>query len=169
MPVFVEYRDIAGYPGYQVGTDGSIRKQVTEHFWKHLSNITNSDGYAVINLTNQAHRKTQRMIHVLVLETFVGPRPKWMQGCHNNGVRFDCRLDNLRWDTPVNNEADKIKHGTIMRGSRNPQYKLTTDQVYEIRGMLAEGVPAKAIARQFGVSGTAINAIRHRRNYGWLE
>ncbi|MCG7596363.1 NUMOD4 motif-containing HNH endonuclease [Mycobacterium sp. PSTR-4-N] len=53
-----------------------------------------------------------RTIHRLVLETFVGPCPDGTEACHNNGDRFDNRLDNLRWDTPSNNNRDKRSHGT---------------------------------------------------------
>lgn len=53
-----------------------------------------------------------RYVHRLVLEAFVGPCPPGMETCHNNGDRFDNRLENLRWDTPSNNGRDKAKHGT---------------------------------------------------------
>jgi hypothetical protein len=49
-------------------------------------------------------------IHVLVLTTFVGPRPDGHEGCHNNGEPSDNRLVNLRWDTPCANQADKLVH-----------------------------------------------------------
>ena len=41
-----------------------------------------------------------RLVHRLVLETFVGAAPAGMEGCHNDGNRFNKRLENLRWDTP---------------------------------------------------------------------
>ncbi|WP_396897297.1 NUMOD4 motif-containing HNH endonuclease [Mycolicibacterium fortuitum] len=56
--------------------------------------------------------KVFRHVHRLVLETFVGPCPAGMEACHNNGDRFDNRLENLRWDTRSNNNLDKNKHGT---------------------------------------------------------
>lgn len=51
-------------------------------------------------------------IHHLVLETFVGPRPDGMVGCHNNGDKLNNHVDNLRWDTPGANNRDKRQHGT---------------------------------------------------------
>lgn len=53
-----------------------------------------------------------RYVHHLVLETFVGPRPPGMEGCHGIGGMTDNSLENLRWDTPSNNNRDKAKHGT---------------------------------------------------------
>jgi hypothetical protein len=42
----------------------------------------------------------------------VGPRPDGMQVCHNNGLRTDNRLSNLRYDTASGNMRDRILHGT---------------------------------------------------------
>jgi hypothetical protein len=57
-------------------------------------------------------------VHLLVLEAFVGPRPKGLEACHNNGDCQDNRVENLRWDTHEANMQDQIKHGTRVRGPR---------------------------------------------------
>ena len=49
--------------------------------------------------------------HILVLETFVGPRPEGMHGCHYDDNPMNNRLDNLRWDTPRANRMDEIRNG----------------------------------------------------------
>jgi hypothetical protein len=36
-----------------------------------------------------------------------------METCHNNGNPADNRLENLRWDTHVANEADKRLHRIV--------------------------------------------------------
>lgn len=54
---------------------------------------------------------TKRRVHLLVLETFVGPRPHGMFGCHNDGDKDNNRLENLRWDTASNNSYDTVRHG----------------------------------------------------------
>jgi hypothetical protein len=46
-----------------------------------------------------------------------------MQCCHTNGKASDNRLENLRWDTPANNVADRKKHGTYQWGKNNPYWK----------------------------------------------
>lgn len=53
-----------------------------------------------------------RLVHQLVLEAFVGPRPEGLEGCHNNGDPFDNRTENLRWDTNSANQLDSVEHGT---------------------------------------------------------
>jgi hypothetical protein len=48
-----------------------------------------------------------------------------MEACHGDGDSANNRLGNLRWDTPTNNHADKILHGTTNRGERSGTAKLT--------------------------------------------
>ena len=60
-----------------------------------------------------------KYIHRLVLEAFVGPCPEGMETCHNNGVRTDNRLENLRWDTSSANNDDIVKHGRHWLASRS--------------------------------------------------
>lgn len=68
------------------------------------------DGYLRVDLWKYSFRHEGR-IHRLVLETFIGPCPKDMESCHNNGNKLDNRLENLRWDTLHNNIKDSVKHG----------------------------------------------------------
>ena len=53
-----------------------------------------------------------RTVHSLVMEAFVGPRPKNMEVLHINGVPSDNRLVNLRYGTRSENIRDAIQHGT---------------------------------------------------------
>lgn len=89
-----------------------------------LNPIANQKGYSVVNFTDNAtpgttRRRAQRLVHQLVLEAFVGPRPDGFDSCHNNGNKADARLKNLRWDTRAGNFADKKLHGTSQTGARN--------------------------------------------------
>lgn len=99
-------------------------------------------------------------IHRLVLEAFVGTCPEGMECCHDNGIRTDNRLANLRWDTPKANSADKFKHGT------NSQ-KLTKWQVAEIRQRLDSGETAKDLAGEYGVNPGTIYVIRNKKTWAY--
>jgi hypothetical protein len=82
-------------------------------------------------------RLTSARVHRLVLEAFVGPCPEGMVGCHNDGDPLNNRLDNLRWDTPSNNERDKWVHGTHhqRRKTHCPRgHEYTPENTYEARG-----------------------------------
>lgn len=50
-------------------------------------------------------RKTKN-IHVLVAETFIGPRPLGYHVCHLDGDKTNNKLSNLRYDTPKANWED---------------------------------------------------------------
>ena len=83
---------------------------------------------------------TQPKLHILMLETFVGPRPEGMLALHNDGDPSNNSLDNLRWGTPSDNSHDALRHGTHpTKGKRACNRKLTLEQAAEIRTHRAEG------------------------------
>ena len=51
-----------------------------------------------------------------------------MQACHNDGKPLNNFLSNLRWDSPQNNQRDRIKHGTDNVGINNGRALLTGEQ-----------------------------------------
>lgn len=51
------------------------------------------------------------LVSQLVLKAFVGPRPRGMEGCHNDGNASNNYLSNLRWDTHHENMRDVERHG----------------------------------------------------------
>lgn len=75
----------------------------------------------------------------------------------------------LRWATRTENHADKILHGTILRGSRNPLVKLQDGDVREIRKRIAAGEIQSSIAKDFGVTRHAVSAIACGKSWSWLE
>jgi hypothetical protein len=89
-------------------------------------------GYRCVKVRDK-ERRGHVLIHCMVLEAFVGPRPtETHEGCHNDGNPRNCRIDNLRWDTPKGNQADKVAHGTSLRGKSTAR-RLTPEIVHEIR------------------------------------
>lgn len=169
MPIFVEYRDIPGFPRFQAGTDGGIRRRVTNNFWRHLSHNINQQGYATVNLPKPKGGQTTQCVHTLVLITFVGPKPEGMQCCHGNGIRFDCRLENLRWDTQAANEADKIIHGTHRKGCKLRIRFLTPADVVSARRMIQEGASISYVAKLLDVSESTVTRIRDRTTWKWVK
>lgn len=172
-PLGIEYRDILEYPGYQVGSDGTVwtcwsraspnedgsclgGRWIMGTVWRRLTLKSNRTGYPRAALYARGVKKHRRiMAHILVLEAFVGPRPLGLQACHNDGDKSNCRLENLRWDTPKANWADRRKHGAVAgmaRGQRHPMARLTESDIRAIRVANLQGIGATAIAHQFGIS-----------------
>lgn len=140
----VKYRPIKGFPGYRVGDDGSvwskiIRKGLGWRYgfailygpWKKLKARPNPAGYLIVCLFPGAKWKT---VHTIVLTTFHGPRPKGMQACHSpDHTKTNCKLSNLRWDTPASNYRDRDLHGRTCRGERHHDSQVTEAQVRKLR------------------------------------
>jgi hypothetical protein len=80
-----------------------------------------------------------RLVHVIVCELAHGPRPQGLEVAHSCGQRACANPRHLRWATRANNHADKLRHGTHMRGERLHGAKLTWEQVEEIRSLYAAG------------------------------
>lgn len=173
----VEYRAIAGFPGYRVGDDGSVwsswayngrHPRRLSATWKRLIAQPDGDGYLALNLFRDG-RACRRKVHLLVLESFVGARPDGMEGCHNDGAASNCVLSNLRWDTPAANQQDRLRHGTHARGERSAKAKLTESQVRQIKARIAAGDRGIDLAAAYGVSPSTIGEIKRGRLWGWLN
>lgn len=171
----IEYRDIPGFPGYRAGSDGSVwvmhnTRRVPCEPRRIFGNVT-PKGYVRMTIHPAANRMVPKMAHELVLLAFVGPRPSGMEACHWDGDKRNNRLDNLRWDTPKGNQADRRRLNEFpdFRGDANPNAKLSEVQVVEIKSLIAAGVKNHRIAKRFGVSNLVISKIKTGRTWGHIQ
>lgn len=159
-----EWKDIKGYEGlYSVSADGHVWSC---HSGRVIKGSAAGKGYRKVVLAGRSENPAHRYVHEIVLETFIGPRPKGMEACHCNGKRDDNRAANLRWDTRTNNHADKIAHGTHCAGEKHYASKLTPDDVRAIR---AAGGTLRSIGDRFGVGPMQIHRIKNRQNWSHLS
>jgi hypothetical protein len=167
-----QFKPIEGYPAYRVSKDGEVQscwsrtvpKKLTVA-WRTLKPVRRGR-YLTVNLSDGT-RKRGRYIHRLVLEAFAGPPPPGQICCHNDGDPENNRLENLRWDTYLANEHDKLRHGTWLCGELI-NAKLTEEQVMEIRRLRVEGRTFAELAVAFGVSRQNEQAIVYRRSWRHL-
>ena len=155
--------DAFGFP-YEIGTDGSVRNEKTGQVRK--SHVNKNTGYAQIDLWKNGKSRTF-LVQRLVLEAFVGPMPPGKECSHINGNRLDNRLENLEYDTPQGNCNRRIEHGTLVRGSKHHQAKLTEEQVLEIWRLRGQ-VTQRELAQQFGVAHIQIGRIHLGQTWAWL-
>lgn len=108
------YRDDAMYPSESWKTIGDYEVSNYGRVITHMKNRhilvkahPDKDGYMQIGTNGKTHK-----VHHLVLNAFIGLRPKGMEACHNDGNPANNHISNLRWDTHGNNERDKYLHGT---------------------------------------------------------
>ncbi len=113
-------------------------------------------------------RGDHRKVATIVCEAFHGPRPPGFEVAHLNGDSLDNRAENLAWKTRVQNEADKVEHGTSNRGTRQHCSKLTETDVREIRRMAAAGHPQVDMVARFSITQGMVSEIVNRRKWSWL-
>lgn len=154
------YCQVRGFGEYRVGEDGSVWSKKRFGYWRRLKpRLTN--GYHSVCLYKGGNQVPfQRYVHRLVLEAFVGKCPRGMECCHDDGDRANNDLTNLRWDFHVENEKDKTRHGTLIRGEDRPGCKLKEQQISKVRSMYKTGkYTMKEVAGSFGVSFTTIQKV----------
>src|SRR6516164_5940708 len=106
-----EYHTILSFPKYEINPLGVVRNRRTGHV---LRQRLNPDGYWMVALYRDGRK--MRFIHTLLLETFVGRRQPGLECRHLDGDPQNSALHNLCWGTPLENAADKDRHGTQPHG-----------------------------------------------------
>jgi hypothetical protein len=169
MTIVEQWKPVVGYEGvYEVSDLGRVRSLDR---WVRVGSGRRRTGVRYFTPSptgkNKKYKRVllrnpdkNRPVHQLVLEAFVGPRPKDCEVRHLDGNPSNNRLDNLDWGTKAENEADKIKHGTLLRGTANPASKLTEADVLVIRASSKRQVD---LAQIYGVSQPIISAVRLRK------
>jgi len=97
-------------------------------------------------------RKNKKFVHVLVLETFIGPAPAGMEACHWDDDRANNKLPNLRWGAHKQNAADAVRNGRMPRGEAHPNSRLTEDFIRQVRNQHYEGCSVRSLAKFYGLS-----------------
>lgn len=166
----IEYRDVPDWPGYRVGTDGSVWSQNNPNApagkWTELMGGHDKDGYRKLILCRKKQRWYVR-VNVLVLLVFKWPRPSNAVAAHDNGNKLDNRLDNLFWKTQKENIADKERHGTKLKGENHPSAKLNWEIVRRLRSRRRGGATYGQLSAEFGIpKGTAAGICAGR---SWVE
>lgn len=154
----IEYRLIPEFSDYCAGNDGSIWSNKSGK-WMLLSPSIDKRGRARYRLSIDSN-ESYFFGSQLVLMAFIGPCPKGMEACHNNGDNTNNCLYNVRWDTHKNNIADKKKHGTYTCGENHHSAKLTDNEIEEIKSLYSvENLTQREIAEIFDVSQGQIQKI----------
>jgi hypothetical protein len=155
--------ELPNYPNYGISRCGKVLR--IAHGKRLISGVPyeikqhDSHGYSKVVLYCNG-KCINRFVHVLVLEAWVGPRPKGMQASHLDGNRKNNTAENLIWEYPKENHARKLVHGTALLGSRHWRTKLTEADIPTIRQLLATGkYTFYEIGRMYNIEDSAIRHI----------
>lgn len=171
----IMFKEIDGFPAYRVSSDGKIETcwqwgpfyagMVSEKKWKPLSAKPNAKGYIPINLRDVGGKCRRTHLHRLVAETHVSPAP-FERACvrHLDGNSMNNSSENLAWGTYLDNENDKLAHGT--HRSRITNAKMTPEKMIVAKRMRDEGATINAIANEVGVSRPTISRLLSGKTWG---
>jgi hypothetical protein len=121
-------------------------------------------GYGEIISNNRKH-----LAHRASYEAFVGPIPKGMYVCHACDNVACVNPNHLFLGTQKQNLQDMVNKGRSTWGEKNPQAKLTEQQVKEIKQGFAEGKTDMELAKQFNMSRQGINSIRKGKLWSYVN
>lgn len=130
------WKSIPGYEElYEVSTYGSVRSKYRVLFYRDRINVhkptllkfdqsLNRGGKVKgLRVTLSKDNIQERFsVHSLVMLTFVGPTPEGKEIAHNDGNPLNNHLENLRYATHTENEADKKIHGTLHHGKEHHRH-----------------------------------------------
>lgn len=94
-------------------------------------------GYPSLTLTDNDGHRRPRSVHVLVAAAWIVPRPEGAEVCHNDGDKTNNRVENLRYDTRIENARDVVRHGHHHWANRSHcihGHPYTTENTYIYRG-----------------------------------
>ena len=174
------WKDVAGYEGlYKVSSIGRVRsldriikgKRTIPFKGRLLLSAISGGGYPWIMLCNKGEEK-YKTIHRLVSIAFIlNPKNKPCVN-HIDGDKTNNHIFNLEWVTHKENVQHAYKIGLRdsqhLIGENSRQSHLTKQDVLDIREKYSNGTKQYVLAREYGVTSTAILKIRKRVNWSHI-
>lgn len=160
-------KPIPNYDGYYITEDGRVWSDKCN---KYLSQYKMPNGYLRVILCKDNIPK-QFYVHRLVATVFIENPNNYLEVNHKDENKMNNHYENLEWCTHHynNNYGSKIN---CIKGERNPNCKLTEEQVKSIR---KEHIPfsrtngTKALSIKYNVCESTITGVLNRTKWGWLN
>jgi hypothetical protein len=167
-----KYLSIIGFKGYEVSNFGNVRsidRIVLAHNGKRKLHLKGrllkqaiDDGYKKVALCIDKKLNTKR-VHRLVAEHFCEKLNDKHEVNHIDGNKLNNKFDNLEWVSHSDNVKHAFDNGLMkaLKGSKNPNSKLTEKDVKEIREIASKkrNYNRIGLAKQYGVSDKHIQDI----------
>lgn len=164
-----QWRPIVDWPEYEVSNLGRV-KRVRAACGATTGSLLNPwrsrGGYLMVGLSRGSKVKTM-LVHRLVAMTLIGD-PSGQDVCHNNGIRTDNRVENLRIDSRKGNMSDIYRHDTHIRGERCGTNKYSEGLMRKIKAEIASGGVVRQIAAKYGIPATTLYGVAQGRTWRWL-
>ena len=159
------WKPIAQYETlYDISNFGRVRSWISKN-GKQIPNIRtlslDKDGYLFVTLYGREKPKGMRVAR-LVLSAFTGIKQQDLEASHIDGNKFNNNLDNLVWETRLQNEQRKTEHGTRPLGASNHFHRFTEQDVISMRKMRIAGKTLMEISTIYSTSETEVSLICRR-------
>ena len=154
------------FPKYGVSKNGKVYSFDYNHSGKckEIHQYKDKDGYFYVYLMVDGKRY-KRLVHRMILSSFISNPENKPQVNHINGIRNDNRLENLEWVTAKDNALHSYRSNgrkqTIKQrklasdrftGINNPKSKINFEIVCEIRKDRKLGMFLKDISKKYNIS-----------------
>jgi transcriptional regulator of met regulon len=170
------WKEIDGYAGvYFVSNYGNVKS--IDHFLegrlgsgKQNGRILKQQicvkGYSRVSLSNNSKKFTTGAHRLVALSFIPNPENK-PQVNHINGIKTDNRVENLEWCTNSENQLHAVKNKLTNppTGEKHHLSKLRNEDVIKARACFEIGFSNKELAKDYGVSQTAMSKILRRITY----
>lgn len=110
----MQWRQVVGFEGiYEVSENGDVLRVSKGRV---LRTLVDKSGRSYYHLSAGGH-VSKHMAHRLVLEAFVGPS-NGLWGLHGDDDLTNNHISNLRWGTPAENSADRLRNNGFWDNGR---------------------------------------------------
>jgi len=123
--------EIEGYENYLIHPDGKVQNKKTKRYLKYGYD---GGGYLQVKLCKDGIPKNIK-IHRLVATQYIPNPDNKPQVDHENGIKTDNRIENLRWATSSENNQNKGVQKNNTSGIKNISYVKSRD-TYEYKKMI---------------------------------
>ncbi|PKH12590.1 hypothetical protein BI292_06160 [Pseudomonas sp. 43NM1] len=167
----LQWRRCHASDDYDVSEFGHVRRRTPgrrTYPGKILSFCWHKAGYPRYKLTiNNEHQnfEAHRLVAIAFLGAPVGSRT---EVAHGDGKPTNNHYSNLSWKTRLENEDDKLAHGTRTVGSRNGAAKLDDATVISIRARRAAGATLSQIGDEFCIAFQTVSKIVNRKSWSHI-
>jgi len=159
------WREIPGYPGYSVTSDGRVFSTKGKYL-RELKQQTLLKGHKQVALYPEdgIGKPTWHKVHRLVAQAFLLPPedPSHVLVRHLDDDPSNNDVSNLAWGTQSDNMVDAVRNGSV-------HTSLTAYEVLQVRELLRQKIQHYYIAKQFGVNKQVISDISAGRTWKHLR
>jgi len=121
-----------------------------------------NDGYLRVCLYCD-NKRNDKLLHRLIAENFIPNPENKPQVNHKNGVKTDCRVNNLEWSTEKENTQHAVRIGLMdTKGESHWNSRLTE---YDIMAIKKDDRFQRVIAKEYQVSQAMISCIKNNKRW----